>query len=71
MAKHQKEKREYDWLDDPFDEKKAAEDERDFAKMSTGSKVALGVGCLAILIIIVAIAVVGCSSMAVILGSGV
>ena len=36
---------EYDWLNDPFDEKKAAR-EREQARMSGGSKVALGCGCL-------------------------
>lgn len=38
---------EYDWLNDPFDEKKAAE-EREQASMSTASKLAIGGGCLAI-----------------------
>lgn len=71
MAKHQRGQREYDWLNDPFDDKKAAEDELDSAKMSTGSKVALGIGCLAVLIIVVAVIAISCSSMAVILGTPV
>ncbi|CVH79388.1 hypothetical protein [Rubneribacter badeniensis] len=38
----------YDWLDDPFDEKKAAE-ERERAAVSGRAKAALGCGCLAAL----------------------
>ena len=34
-----------DWLDDPFDEKKAAKDEMR-AATSGGTKLALGCGCL-------------------------
>ncbi len=48
---------EYDWLNDPFDEKKAAR-EREQARMSGGSKVALGCGCLLAVIAFVAITVV-------------
>lgn len=48
---------EYDWLNDPFDEKKAAR-EREQARMSGGSKVALGCGCLLAVIALVAIIVV-------------
>lgn len=48
---------EYDWLNDPFDEKKAAR-EREQARMSGGSKVALGCGCLLSVIAFVAIIVV-------------
>lgn len=40
-------KDEYDWLNDPFDEKKAAR-EREQAQSGTASKVALGCGCLLI-----------------------
>ena len=35
---------EYNWLDDPFDEKKAAA-EREQAHMSGGSRAAVGCGC--------------------------
>lgn len=38
-------KDDFDWLDDPFDEKKAAKDELKAAS-SGGSKLALGCGCL-------------------------
>ena len=47
-----KRKDEYDWLNDPFDEKKAAR-EREEARMSSGAKVGLGCGCLVIVIAIV------------------
>ena len=40
---------EYDWLNDPFDEKKSAR-ERERAEMSGGSKAALGCGCLLVVI---------------------
>ena len=40
---------EYDWLNDPFDEKKSAR-ERERAKMSGGSKAALGCGCLLVVV---------------------
>ncbi len=45
MGKHE----EYDWLDDPFDEKKAAA-ERERTKMGFGSKIAV-VAILAIVVI--------------------
>ena len=38
-------KDDFDWLDDPFDEKKAAKDEMR-AATSGGTKLALGCGCL-------------------------
>ncbi len=47
-----KKREEYDWLNDPFDEKKAAQ-EAEQARMSTGSKVALGCGCVAIVVAII------------------
>ena len=37
-----KKRQEYDWLDDPFDEKKAAKDAQG---MSGSAKTALGCGC--------------------------
>ncbi|MEC4272389.1 hypothetical protein VJ923_04335 [Adlercreutzia sp. R25] len=43
MAKEPKE--EYDWINDPFDEKKIAE-EREQMGMSGTSKAAAGIGCL-------------------------
>ncbi len=49
-AKHE----EYDWLNDPFDEKKAAQ-EAEQARMSTGTKAALGCGCVAVVLVIVAL----------------
>ncbi len=38
-------KEEYDWLNDPFDEKKAAQEAQQ-AHMSSGSKLFVGCGCL-------------------------
>lgn len=52
-----KKREEYDWLNDPFDEKKAAK-EAEQARMSTGSKVALGCGCIAIVVAVAALLVV-------------
>lgn len=49
---------EYDWLNDPFDEKKAAA-ERERAHMGGGSKAAVAVGCLAVAVLIVAMFAVG------------
>lgn len=43
MAKHDNEA--YDWIDDPFNEKKAAE-ERERLGMTGTSKTLVGVGCL-------------------------
>ncbi len=37
-------KEEYDWLNDPFDEKKIAQEQQQ-ARMSSGSKVGIGCGC--------------------------
>lgn len=51
-------KEEYDWLNDPFDEKKAQAD-REHAQFSSGTKVALGCGCGAIVLVIIAMLVVG------------
>lgn len=48
---------EYDWLNDPFDEKKSAR-ERERAEMSGGSKAALGCGCLLVVIVFVMMFVV-------------
>lgn len=49
---------EYDWLNDPFDEKKIAQDQQQ-AHMSNGSKVAVGCGCLVALVAILGILLVG------------
>lgn len=49
---------EYDWLNDPFDEKKAAA-ERERAKTSTGTKVALGCGCVLVVVVFIAVMVFG------------
>jgi hypothetical protein len=54
MAKHPKE--EYDWLNDPFDDKKLAK-EREESRMSTGGKVGIGCGCFIALLIAIGIAV--------------
>lgn len=46
---------EYDWINDPFDEKKLAQ-EREQARMSSGSKV--GIGCCCAVAVILAIGVI-------------
>ena len=53
---------EYNWLDDPFDEKKARK-ERDEAGMSSRSKLFVGVGCLAFVVVLVALGVAGASAL--------
>ncbi|MBX9034746.1 hypothetical protein [Gordonibacter massiliensis (ex Traore et al. 2017)] len=45
-------KDDFDWLDDPFDEKKAAREQAQ-AATSGGTKIALGCGCLAVVVGIV------------------
>ena len=42
-----------EWLNDPFDEKKAARD-REQAHMPGGTKAALGCGCLLVVIVFIA-----------------
>ena len=68
MARHAKRDEGYDWLNDPFDDKKNEEDQMSSAKMSGASKTALCIGCLAIAVIVVAIVVVSCSSIASLMG---
>lgn len=47
--------REYDWLDDPFDEKKSA------SSMGHASKTLVGLGCLAALVLMIVLVVVALS----------
>lgn len=61
MAKHLKE--EYDWLNDPFDEKKLAK-EREESRMSTGGKIGIGCGCAVALIVALGIVVFFVGSLA-------
>lgn len=49
---------EYDWLNDPFDEKKCAEEMKS-ARMSTGSKAAVGIGCVVVFALVVFLVVLG------------
>ena len=58
MARHGKDS-EYDWLDDPFDEKKAANQ-----AMGGGSKAAIGIGCLVAVVLFVAIVLISVSGIA-------
>lgn len=51
---------EYDWLNDPFDEKKIAEEEQQ-VKMSGCSRIGILVAVLVIIVIICIFAVVSCS----------
>lgn len=53
-----RDKEEYDWLNDPFDEKKTQAD-RERAQFSRGTKVALGCGCLSIVLIFIALLLIG------------
>ena len=41
----------YDWLDDPFDEKKTAA-ERERARMGGGAKAGVGCGCLVAIVLV-------------------
>ncbi len=45
---------EYNWLDDPFDEKKAAAD-RERARMGGGSKAVVAIGCLVAIVLVIAL----------------
>ncbi|MBE6466077.1 hypothetical protein [Denitrobacterium detoxificans] len=47
-------KEQYDWLDDPFDEKKNAQMK---AGMSGGSKLAVVLGCVGVLVVLLVLAV--------------
>lgn len=56
-----KNREEYDWLNDPFDEKKIAE-EREQAKMSGCSRIGLLIAIIAVIIILILFFVVSCSA---------
>ena len=56
MAKHE----EYDWLNDPFDEKKIAE-EQEQAKMSGCSRMGVLIAAIVVIVILVLFAFVSCS----------
>ncbi len=58
QSKARSKKEEYDWLNDPFDEKKS-QAESESAGLSTGSKIALGCGCCLIVLIVVAVLAIG------------
>lgn len=60
-------KQEYDWLEDPFDEKKAAE-ELQQAQMSGCSRLGVLLAALAIVVIVALAAFVACGALA--LGAG-
>ena len=47
----------YDWLDDPFNDKKNAQDGAQQAKVGTGTKAAVGCGCVLVIAGIVVAAV--------------
>ncbi len=55
-----KKREEYDWLNDPFDEKKIAE-EQEQAKMSGCSRIGIVIAVIIILVIVVLFSVVSCS----------
>lgn len=62
-----KKREEYDWLNDPFDEKKAAE-ELQQAQMSGCSRLGVLLAALAAVAIVALVAVVACGALS--LGSG-
>ena len=53
-----KKRQEYDWLDDPFDEKKAAKDQQQTG-MSSRSKIFVGVGCLVVVLVLIVLVFMG------------
>lgn len=55
-------KQDFDWLDDPFDEKRAAQEQMQ-AATSGGTKIALGCGCLLVVATIVVLLVFASVSM--------
>ena len=57
MRMARKDKEEFDWLDDPFDEKKAAREQVQ-AATSGGTKLALGCGCLLVVVAVVVLIVI-------------
>lgn len=61
-------KKDYDWLNDPFDEKKI-EQERQSAHMSTGSKAGIGCGCLVAFALMIVVLLATLSSVAGLYGS--
>ena len=54
---------EYDWINDPFDEKKLAQ-EREQARMSSGSKVGSGCGCAVAVILAIGVIIYFLASLA-------
>ncbi len=57
MGAHEKQSRkDYDWIDDPFDEKKAAA-EQEQARTSGGTRLVLGIGCGVVIVAIIVIVV--------------
>ena len=60
-GKHNKES--YDWLNDPFDEMKAAK-EREQAGMSTSAKLLMGIGCVVVVVVLIVLAFLIVGSMA-------
>lgn len=57
-----KQREEYDWLNDPFDEKKIAE-EQGQAKMSGCSRIGVLVAVIAVIVILVIFGFVSCSAL--------
>ncbi len=56
-----KQREEYDWLNDPFDEKKAAE-EMEQAQMSGCSRLGVLLAVLAVALLLVLVGVVACGA---------
>lgn len=56
-----KKREEYDWLNDPFDEKKIAE-EQEQAKMSGCSRMGILIAVLCIIVIVCVVGFISCSA---------
>lgn len=61
MSKNHKE--EYDWINDPFDEKKIAQEQQQ-TRMSSGSKVGIGCGCVVAVILIIMLCIFAAATFA-------
>lgn len=53
---------EYDWLDDPFNEKKSSQDP---AGMGKGPRVAIGCGCLVVVVALVVLLFAGLNALSI------
>ncbi len=55
MAEHSSKKREeYDWIDDPFDDKKTAEEQR---RVKRSNGLVAGIGCAVVIVAVIVIVI--------------